>query len=79
MSIILKPDEIQEITGKIRFKTQVATLRAMGFNVITRPDGSPIVLRDDFKNTLSGQKRISYQLNQSEPDFSTLLDAKTPH
>lgn len=51
----LTPTEIEDITcGLKQHAAQVRALRAMGFTVITRPDGSPLVGRDHFRRITGG-------------------------
>jgi len=47
-TIHLTYEEIKEITNAIRPTTQFNRLRQMGFTAIRRPDGFPLVARDNF-------------------------------
>lgn len=48
MAMFLTPDEIQELTGKIKPAAQIRALRAMGIHHHVRPDGKPVVLAVDL-------------------------------
>ena len=43
--LILSPDEVAEVTKKMRSRPQCAVLRQMGIPFVIRPDGTPVVLR----------------------------------
>lgn len=53
--IYLTPDEIENITaGVVRPSAQVRRLREMGFTVLERPDGTPLVGRSHFQKVTGG-------------------------
>ncbi len=43
--MILTADQLEEVTGKRRARSQVDVLAALGIPYKTRPDGTPVVLR----------------------------------
>ena len=67
--IYLTPQEVEDITGKRRYRAQVRALGRMGIQCRVRPDGQPIVSRMAFENTLGSTTHIA---QQAEPDFGAL-------
>jgi hypothetical protein len=67
--IYLTPQEVEDITGKHRYRAQVRALGRMGIECRIRPDGRPIVSRLAFERTMNGSARITAQV---EPDFEAL-------
>lgn len=63
--MFLTPDEIVELTGKVRPSAQVRALRTMGVAHRVRPDGTPAVLR-----TAVDPKRCAE--SHTAPDWSAL-------
>lgn len=45
MSLFLTPDEVAELTGRVRYMAQRKALTAMKVPHQVRPDGRPLVLR----------------------------------
>jgi Domain of unknown function (DUF4224) len=70
--IYLTPQEVEDITGKHRYRAQVRALGQMGIHCWVRPDGRPIVSRLGFERTLNGTARTTAQI---EPDFEALHGA----
>jgi len=73
LSLNLTPEEIFEITGAIRHKTQVSRLRAMGFVVAVRADGAPIVSRQHYQLKMGGLDGKTTQ-EERGPNFDALRD-----
>ena len=48
----LTPREIRRITKRKRYSAQIGALRKLGFTVIVRPDGSPLVARENALQVL---------------------------
>jgi len=71
MKIYLTTEELQGITGFKKASAQVRALRRMGFQFITRADGSPLVSRAHFELLLCGLP-IAGSIDTDEPDFSSL-------
>ena len=69
--INLTKNEIKEITNATRPTTQLTRLRQMGFTAIRRPDGFPLVARDNFlKVTCALPNEQAIQL--SEPNWGAM-------
>ncbi len=67
--IYLTDKEIEEITGKRRYRAQVRALGRMGIQCRVRPDGRPIVSRMAFEKIMDGAVSTP---EQTEPDFGVL-------
>ncbi len=67
--IYLTPQEVEDITGKHRYRAQVRALGRMGIQCRVRPDGRPIVSRMAFEKIMDGAVSTPEQV---EPDFGTL-------
>ncbi len=67
--IYLTDKEIEEITGKHRYRAQVRALGRMGIRCRVRPDGRPIVSRMAFEKIMDGAVSTP---EQTEPDFGVL-------
>jgi len=52
--MFLTPQEIAELTGRVRYSAQINWLRANGFEVIPRADGRPMVLRTHVEVKMGG-------------------------
>lgn len=66
MPICLTKKEIRELTLKVQYRAQARMLAEMSIRFMTRPDGSPVVLR----SALDEVPVMKRKLNQ--PDFSSL-------
>ena len=71
MKIYLTAEELQGITGLKKPTAQVRALRKMGFQFITRADGSPLMSRSHFELHMCGLP-LSGSSENDEPDFSSL-------
>jgi hypothetical protein len=67
--IYLTLQEIEDITGKHRYRAQVRALGRMGIHCCVRPDGRPIVSRLAFERAMGGSMNTARQV---EPDFEAL-------
>lgn len=67
--MILTPDELAALTGKVRRDAQVRALRFMGIDHKVRPDGTVAVLRSHAEKVLGGESPSS-KVKRTEPDFS---------
>ncbi len=67
--IYLTPQEVEDITGKHRYRAQVRALGRMGIQCWVRPDGRPIVSRTAFENIMGSTVSTP---QQAEPDFEAL-------
>lgn len=68
--INLSHDEIADITGAVRPSTQLARLHSMGFHVLKRPDGRPLVARAHYLAVMGVREEQSKAT--AEPDFEAL-------
>jgi hypothetical protein len=67
--MILTPEELAALTGKVRRDAQVRALRFMGIDHKVRPDGTVAVLRSHAEKVLGGEQP-SGKVKRTEPDFS---------
>jgi hypothetical protein len=58
--VFLTPQEVAELTHRVKGAWQAKALESMGIPYRLRPDGTPAVLRDDLK--VSEGKRRNPQL-----------------
>ena len=65
--INLTDKEVEDITGKHRYRAQVRALGRMGIQCRVRPDGRPIVSRAAFEQVTGTNTEL-----QAEPDFEAL-------
>ena len=70
MTLFLQPDEIEQLTGKKRHRSQAYALTMMGIHHVLRPDGSVAVLRAHV-DTVFGHPNVSNR-RKTSPDFSML-------
>jgi len=67
----LTQDEIQEITGKRRYKAQAHALRTIGIDFRTRPDGKLLISREHYLLAMGGIPAQNISKSTS-PDFSSI-------
>ena len=67
----LTADEIANITHAKRPSTQLARLREMGFRVIARPDGSPLIARGHYLATMGVNSDAERKMD-IQPNFAAL-------
>ncbi|VVE41948.1 hypothetical protein PCO31111_04222 [Pandoraea communis] len=77
MSLLVVPtfltqDEIREMTGRVRYKSQALVLSAMGIEHKVRPDGSILVLRMHVEQSLGGTTKNQTRQRVYEIDRSAL-------
>jgi hypothetical protein len=68
--IHLTAEELQQITGRIRYSAQLRWLRANGFVYLRRADGMPLVARSHFEAMMSGLS--NQKPARTEPNWSAL-------
>ena len=71
MILNLTPDEIIDITHKVKFKAQVKALRELGIPVKERPDGKPLVARQAYLIAM-GVPLESTKQARVEPDLDAI-------
>ncbi len=76
MGLFLTPEELEQLTGRVRKGAQIEALRAMGIMHTIRPDGRPLVLRAHIEAMMGG-KTESNEEYSVEPDWSALDRAAT--
>lgn len=69
MSLILSKKEIENLTGLVRANAQCRWLKAEGFTVVKRRDGSPVVARRNFEKVMNPEAKPK---NQTEPNWELL-------
>lgn len=57
MSLCLTPDELRDLTGKLRSGAQEKVLSSMGVPFRKRPNGSLVVIRTDLLAAPTGRSR----------------------
>ena len=72
--VYLTPQEVENITGKQRYRAQVHALAQMGIQCRVRPDGRPIVSRLAFESAMGND---AAHLIEAEPNFEALDDTQT--
>ncbi len=71
--IFLTQQEVENITGKHRYRAQARALARMGIECRIRPDGRPIVSRLAFERIMNGNApKVDI-----EPDFEALRNRLT--
>lgn len=70
--MFLTPDELAELTGKVRGSAQVIALRIMGIEHRVRPDGRVLVLRSH----VDGSATVPRAPHKTQPRYDT-INAKT--
>ncbi|MBN4667180.1 DUF4224 domain-containing protein [Pandoraea nosoerga] len=70
--IFLTQDEIRDMTGRVRYKSQSLVLSALGIEHRVRPDGSLLVLRSHVELSLGGTTKTLTRQRVYEIDRSTL-------
>lgn len=68
--------EIHEITGKKQHQAQIKALRSLGLTVKARPDGKPLVARDNYIMVMNPERK---HYNSPEPNFAALDAAQKTH
>lgn len=69
-SLFLQPEDIKELTGKIRPRTQASYLQQMGIPHIINGDGKPLVLKSYIEKQLDPDR--SETKNRSKPNWNAL-------
>ena len=69
MQLTLNQDEIQEITGKKRWRAQAKVLAQMGISFRTRPDGYLVISRSHFESKMGNE---GSQDQAVAPDWSSI-------
>ena len=67
--IYLTSREVEDITGKQRYRAQARALARMGVHFLTRPDSRPIVSRLAFESAMGND---AAHLIEAEPNFEAL-------
>lgn len=69
--INLTPEELRSITGRVKPSAQIRWLLSMGFTVLPRADGQPLVSRAHFEARMGGTDAGS-RPRTLEPNFGAL-------
>ena len=70
--IYLTDDELYHISKAQRPSTQAKRLRDMGFTVVLRADGSPLVSRANYLKVTGGEPDTPRGQRPAEPNFAAL-------
>lgn len=68
-NLCLTVEELQEITGRVKYSAQARRLRQHGFTFKLRADGMPLVSRNHFEAVMCGEGRPT-KYPDVQPDFS---------
>ncbi len=69
--INLTPDEIKDVTGRCKPSAQIRWFQQMGFTVLRRADGKPLISRAHFEAKMGGLLGVSKARNY-EPNFGAI-------
>jgi hypothetical protein len=69
--MICTPEELAELTNRVRPSAQVRALRFMGIEHRVRADGSVAVMRSHVEKVLDGGLAIA-KIEEYEPDWSAM-------
>jgi len=61
--MILSKEELKDLTGKERPFAMVKVLRHMGIDHRVRPDGIPVVVREDLPLSSIAKKKVTFTIN----------------
>lgn len=75
-SMFLSKEELQALTNRVQYATQVRTLSGMGIQHCVRPDGSVAVMRGHIE-TLFGVQARNATRAPIEPNWGALHAAST--
>ncbi|MCC7305892.1 MAG: DUF4224 domain-containing protein [Alphaproteobacteria bacterium] len=70
--MFLTPEEIEELTGKVRRPAQIRALRFMGIEHKIRADGAPIVLRAHIEKSFDGITETVKRKDHLEPNWNAI-------
>lgn len=68
--MFLNPDEIKQLTGKMRSDAQVRWLRTMGITHKINGNGDPIILKAHIEKVFDGSYAESK--NKEEPNWNAI-------
>lgn len=71
MLLFLEPDEVAQLTGKVRRSAQVVALQMMGIEHKVRPDGSIAVLKSHVEKVFGGTTPHKTE-RKIEPNWSAI-------
>lgn len=71
-SIFLTQEEIRQMTGRVRYKSQSHVLSTLGIEHKVRPDGSMLVLRAHVEKSLGGMTETRTRQRVYDIDRSAL-------
>ena len=69
--MFLNPDELQELTGYVRARSQRRALNEMGIGHTVRPDGRVLVLREVAIDCMGGNAAASFSAT-AEPNWGAI-------
>lgn len=69
----LAPNEIKDLTDKIKRPAQIKVLNAMGIEHRVRPDGTVAILRDHITKIFGGNPDVTRKTNKTVgPNWSAI-------
>ena len=75
MSLNLTREEIDEITDPlVQNSAKVRYLRGLGLTVQFRPDGAPLVCRENYLKIMGGQSESAPKDKPAEPNWAAMWD-----
>lgn len=69
-NLCLTDEEIEEVTGRRRFRAQARVLARLGIPARHRPDGSLVVLRSVAESKLGGERE--HYMTKVEPNWNAI-------
>ena len=69
--MLCTPEDLEELTHRVRPSAQVRALRFMGIEHRVRADGSVVVLRSHIEKLLDGGLATA-KIEDQEPDWSAM-------
>jgi hypothetical protein len=73
MTTFLEPNEISELTDKVRRPSQIKVLNSMGIEHKVRPDGSVAILRAHITKVFGGAPDSARKTNKTvEPNWAAM-------
>lgn len=69
MSLTLTPEELQQITHRVKYSAQIKQLQRMGIEYRQSAIGAPVVSRAAFESAMSGRQQAAKKSFEPNLDF----------